>query len=144
MFSNPFQWSEATTSNDRSVVVEVFHRGVRLLLTGDLERDGEAAYCNANNCDVDVVKVGHHGSKTSSTPAFVSQTSAVLAIVSAGRNNRFGHPHASVVKRWECHGTEVMTTQHGVIDLRFEGNGRFHVRQPKHVRRRRNLLKCIE
>ena len=51
------------------------------------------------NLNVDVLKVGHHGSKTSTTDAFINQLSPQLAFVSVGENNHYGHPHADVIDR---------------------------------------------
>ncbi len=58
----------------------------------------------------DVVVVGHHGSRNSSTPAFVASTGARLALVSAGYGNRFGHPHPEVVARWRAAGADLRVT----------------------------------
>ncbi len=64
----------------------------------------------------DVVVVAHHGSGGSSSPAFVRATAARLALVSAGHGNRFGHPRAEVVRRWQRAGAEVLTSaQSGAV-----------------------------
>ncbi len=70
----------------------------------------------------DVVKVAHHGSKTSSTDAFVSATNPRLAIISVGQDSMFGHPHAEVVERWKQAGAEVLTTgKCGMITVKTDG-----------------------
>ena len=69
------------------------------------------------------MKVGHHGSHTSSTEAFVEALRPRLAIVSAGVGNRFGHPHDDVIERYALHGSRVMRTDHdGGIVLRTDGH----------------------
>ena len=60
----------------------------------------------------DVVVVAHHGSGGSSSSGLVSATGARLALVSAGHGNRFGHPRADVVRRWQRSGAEVLSTEH--------------------------------
>jgi competence protein ComEC len=72
------------------------------------------------NCDI--VKVAHHGSRTSSIEAFVNSTRPSLAIISVGRNSIFGHPNKEVVERWRASGAEVMTTgQKGTIMVVTDG-----------------------
>jgi len=69
-----------------------------------------------------VVKVAHHGSRTSSTSEFVDATDAEYAVISVGRRSRFGHPHREVVDRWSASGTKVMTTgEGGMISLSTDG-----------------------
>ena len=67
--------------------------GKRWLFTGDLGQDGEKEIANNFNLKVDYFKLGHHGSKTSSNPEFLQKISPSEVFISAGRNNRFGHPH---------------------------------------------------
>jgi len=94
-----------------------------ILMTGDVEREGEAAILGANNnlCS-DVVKVPHHGSRTSSTEALVTATHPRLAIISVGLTSMFGHPTKEVVDRWRASGAEVMTTgKKGTITVSTDG-----------------------
>ncbi|MEK7541693.1 MAG: MBL fold metallo-hydrolase, partial [Patescibacteria group bacterium] len=68
------------------------------------------------------LKVGHHGSKTSSTEEFLKAVSPGVAVVSAGRKNRYGHPHPEVVERLKRFGIRVRRTdQEG--DIRMESDG---------------------
>ena len=70
-----------------------------------------------------IVKVAHHGSKTSSIDAFVTATRPQLAIISVGRTSMFGHPNKEVVERWRSNGAEVMTTgQRGTITVITDGH----------------------
>jgi competence protein ComEC len=102
-------------------VLKLKFRDRSILLTGDIEKKGEAALIGSDlTCDV--VKVPHHGSKTSSTATFVSATNPRLAIISVGRDSMFGHPHAEVVERWKQSGAEVLTTgQSGMITVTTDG-----------------------
>jgi len=71
---------------------------------------------------VDVIKVAHHGSQTSSTDDFVSAARPKFAIISVGQNSMFGHPHREVVERWERKGAAVLTTgQSGMITVTTDG-----------------------
>jgi len=75
----------------------------------------------------DVIKVAHHGSKTSSTEGFVVATKPQLAVISVGRNSRFGHPHREVVERWQANGATVLTTGHsGTITISTDGHDLSH------------------
>ena len=71
----------------------------------------------------DVVKVAHHGSKTSSTEAFVAATHARLAIISVGLTSPFGHPRPEVVERWRASGAQILTTgERGTITISTDGH----------------------
>ena len=117
-------WPQAAGShstNDDSVVLKVKFRNRSILLTGDIEKKAETALV-ATELRADVVKVPHHGSKTSSTAAFVSATNPRFAIISVGRDSMFGHPHAEVVERWKRAGAEALTTgQCGTITVKTDG-----------------------
>jgi competence protein ComEC len=109
-----------STNND-SVVLKIQYRQHSILLTGDIEKKAEAALITSA-LKADVVKVPHHGSKTSSTAAFVSATKPRFAIVSVGIDSMFGHPHAEVVERWRASGAEVLTTgECGMISVTTDG-----------------------
>jgi competence protein ComEC len=105
------------TRNDDSVVLALGFGSRRFLLTGDLEAAGEAQLPLGA---VDVVKVPHHGSRTSSTAAFIAATSPRIAIVSAG--NRYGHPHSDVLARYREAGALLLRTDRdGAVDVATDG-----------------------
>ena len=109
--------------NDRSLVLRLQYGAVRLLLTGDIERATED-WLLAQGVDVraDILKVPHHGSKTSTTPAFVQQVRPRVGIISTGANNPFGHPHAQTLDTLAQQGVEVWRTDlHGAITLTSDG-----------------------
>ena len=99
--------------NDNSLVVDRALRGRTFLFAGDLEAEGEEALVAAGIADVDVVKVAHHGSRTSSSPAFVAATRPELAVISCGVANAFGFPSPGVVDRWREAGARVERTDVG-------------------------------
>lgn len=95
--------------NDRSLVILARHGEVSFLLTGDLEAAGEAAL---EVGAVTVLKASHHGSDTSSTPAFVERTKPRHVVFCVGRRNRFHFPREDVVTRWleagaRCYRTDL-------------------------------------
>ena len=93
--------------NEDSVVVDVAFGEVHLLLSGDTTGEAERALEAPSSW---VVKVPHHGSRTSSSAELVSMTGARLAIVSCGARNPFGHPSAEAVARWQKGGALVLRT----------------------------------
>jgi competence protein ComEC len=95
--------------NDRSCVLRVQAGPHVLLLTGDIEHAAERALLEQGGLDaVDVLLVPHHGSRTSSTTAFVRATRPRWALVPSGHRNRWGFPKPDVVERWESAGAEVL------------------------------------
>jgi len=99
----------AARGNDSSCVLSVTAGAATLLVTGDVERLGERALLT-QPIGADVVIVPHHGSATSSSPAFVAAVGASHAIVSAGFANRWGFPRPEVRQRWEQSGAVVVVT----------------------------------
>jgi competence protein ComEC len=113
---------EASTNND-SVVLQLQFGERSILLTGDIEKSAERSLTALpQQLRADVVKVPHHGSKTSSTDNFVLATKPSFAIISVGRNSMFGHPHKEVVDRWQSIGATVLTTGNsGTITISTNG-----------------------
>jgi competence protein ComEC len=92
---------------------------VGFLLTGDVEGDGLRTL---RVPDVDVVKVPHHGSRSTSPPAFVRAASPRLALVSVGAHNPFGHPDAGVLERYRRAGALVLRTDRdGALEVVTDG-----------------------
>jgi competence protein ComEC len=101
----------AGSGNDGSLVVRLEALGGRVLFTGDVETSGESILCDdGQDLAADIVKVPHHGSRTSSTPRLVSATGASHAVVSVGATNRFGHPDPGVLERWQAGGAQIWRT----------------------------------
>ena len=84
--------------NDNSIVIYANLKGINLLLMGDAGLDTELELIkNYNLEDIDILKVGHHGSNTSSGKYFINTTNPRYSIISVGKNNRYNHPHDSVL-----------------------------------------------
>jgi competence protein ComEC len=109
----------AHTGNDASVVLRLTAYGTTVLFTGDIERAGEEQLLSRSlPSPVDVLKVAHHGSSTSSSPALLAAAKPRSAVISAGRNNRYGHPSPVVVKRLMDTGADVYRTDlQGAVTL---------------------------
>jgi len=102
--------SEGSTANNASVTLLVETHGIRMLLTGDMEPEAQEAFRRAlPDLRVDVLKVPHHGSRHQS-PEFLTGLGARLALVSAGVDNRHGHPAVDVLHLLEEAGTTVRRT----------------------------------
>ncbi|MEQ9503645.1 MAG: DNA internalization-related competence protein ComEC/Rec2 [Deltaproteobacteria bacterium] len=98
------------SENDASIVLEIALGERRVLLTGDIEADAEARLLEGRDVRADVVKAPHHGSRTSSTEPFVAAVGAEHVVFTVGHRDRFGHPHAEVVERWQEAGARVWRT----------------------------------
>ncbi len=103
---------EAEGDNATSCVLRVSAKGRRVLLTGDIEAPQEALLleADANALRSEVLVVPHHGSHTSSTPAFLAAVAPSVAVIQAGERNRYGHPHQDVVSRYQAMGIPLVQT----------------------------------
>lgn len=91
---------EALDVNNFSVVSRLIYNNFELLLTGDIEKSIENKLVKSGlDLQSDVLKIAHHGSKTSTTEDFLKAVSAVLAIIEVGKDNKYGHPHQEVLDR---------------------------------------------
>lgn len=112
--------------NNLSCVLQIEAGGRRMLLTSDIEAADEAALLarHAQRLPADAMLVPHHGSKTSSTPNFIEAVGAKDVIIPVGYRNRFGHPKAEVVARYEEAGATIWRTDRdGALRLRLAGDG---------------------
>ncbi|MGC5328482.1 DNA internalization-related competence protein ComEC/Rec2 [Brevibacillus sp. SYSU BS000544] len=107
------------TGNDASVVLLLSAYGKRILFTGDLERTGEQQLIRRGGLPVvDILKAGHHGSKTSSSQELLDAVLPKTAVISVGRQNRYGHPHEEVLERFSAMKTKVFRTdEEGAITV---------------------------
>ena len=95
--------------NDNSLVLRLTYGEHAILFTGDIEAHAEAALiARGARLRADVLKVAHHGSRTSSSDAFLRAVSPTLAVISAGAVNPFGHPHSEVLERLRKHNARVI------------------------------------
>jgi competence protein ComEC len=116
--------TEPKKSNDFSVTLRVLHHGKPvLLLTGDIEEGAERAIlAGGGDVHAGILKVPHHGSRTSSSTGFLLAVSPELAVASVGADNPFGHPHQDIVERYATLGISLRTTAHeGAISFILPG-----------------------
>ena len=97
--------------------------GKKFLFSGDLDRADERAVIKKYpSVQADIVKLGHHGSKTASDPQYLSRLHPQLAIISAGRQNRYGHPNQETIQTLKRIGCPFMSTQNrGMITYQYWG-----------------------
>jgi competence protein ComEC len=112
-----------TPKNNDSLVLRVRYGRHAFLLCGDVERQIEGSMLDAGESPrADVLKVAHHGSRTSSTDEFLSAVAPAFAIVSAGFENSYGHPNPDVLDRLERHRAVILRTDlDGLITIRSDG-----------------------
>lgn len=107
--------------NDHSIVLELGYGARRALFMGDAEQAAESALVPQLR-QVDVLKVGHHGSRTSSSIALMQKARPQWAVISCGARNRFGHPHQQTLDRLSTYGvTQLRTDTVGVVRLSTDG-----------------------
>ncbi|MBN1239017.1 MAG: DNA internalization-related competence protein ComEC/Rec2 [Gammaproteobacteria bacterium] len=127
-----FSWR----GNESSCVLKITTRHGSVLIPGDAESRAERELALRPDVAADVVVIGHHGSRTSSTPAFVAATGARHALASAGHANRWGFPAAEVVRRWRDAGARLwVTADEGAVEVRLR-DGRIELGGQRRARLR--------
>ena len=117
--------SDETKENNESMVVRLAYRGAAILFTGDIEAKGERELI-ATDADLrsPILKVPHHGSKTSSSPELLAAVHPQVAVISLGYHNRFHFPANAVVERYREAGASVlMTGESGQVSARVGRRG---------------------
>jgi competence protein ComEC len=111
-------------SNDTSLVAKLIYGNTAFLLTGDAPRKIEdyLVALDGDSLDIDVLKVGHHGSKTSTSDTLLGFASPEYAIISAGKDNRYGHPHQETIEKLLRFDVRVLeTAKLGTIVFESDG-----------------------
>ncbi|MBH38089.1 DNA internalization-related competence protein ComEC/Rec2 [bacterium] len=109
------------SKNNQSLIFKVSKAPYSMLFTGDIEEKTEYSLLknNSHNLKSTLLKVGHHGSKTSSSKIFLKAINPAHSIISAGKNNRYNHPHPSVISRLKHYGKIWRTDQAGAIIIKL-------------------------
>jgi len=112
LFDKNLKALSGKSTNDRSGFFKLVYGNTSFLFTGDLEKRMEKFYSSKyrNFLDSDVLKVGHHGSKTSSSQIFLEYVTPELSLISAGFKNKFGHPSKEIVERLKNTGSSIYRT----------------------------------
>lgn len=130
---------ERGAGNDGSLVVQATVHGRSVLLTGDIEKSAEARLVAASPEALrsHILKVAHHGSKTSTGAPWLRRVQPRLALISSGVDNRYGHPTSEVLQRLRREGTVVLRTDRsGIIGLRWSARGPLEIALPASPRPR--------
>ena len=100
--------------NNNSLVCKMIYKDTSILFTGDIEEIAEnqilEKYKNSEILKSDILKVGHHGSKTSTIPKFLEKVNPRIALIGVGENNKFGHPSNEVIQRLKDIGVKIYRT----------------------------------
>jgi competence protein ComEC len=125
VLSPPADYAAKTPGNNDSLAFRIAYGARSFLLTGDMERPMEQRLLDDQMLThADVLKVGHHGSKTSTTEPFLEAVSPTVAVISAGYGNSFGHPHRDILARLvERHAAILRTDLDGLVTIRTDGRG---------------------
>ncbi len=108
--------------NNNSLVFKIMYKNFSVLFTGDIEEIAERRILNlyADKLKADILKVAHHGSKTSSIDEFIKAVSPRIALIGVGKDNNFGHPNEEVIQRLEKYNIKIYRTDlDGEIDLKI-------------------------
>lgn len=121
-------------TNTASVVLKLIYKGKSFLFTGDSPQSIEKYLVKTlgERLNVDVLKLGHHGSRTSSSELFLGFTSPEYAVASVGKNNRYGHPHKEVLDLLKKLGINLLRTdKQGTIIFKSDGTGELQMTTDK-------------
>ena len=115
--------------NNNSLVFKLVYKDFSIMFTGDIEEEAEKAILeqysnNINKLQANILKIAHHGSKTSTTENFLKTISPKIALIGVGKNNNFGHPNEQVIERLKENGVKVYRTDtDGEISIVVNRNG---------------------
>jgi competence protein ComEC len=115
----------SAAKNDDSLVLRLRHQERAILLPGDAEKEAEREMLSENNQDelqADVLKIGHHGGRNSTTPDFLAAVKPRLGIISDGEDSAYGHPSAELLARLANAGVRVLRTDRdGAVHILMDG-----------------------
>lgn len=120
--------------NNNSIVCKLYYKSFSMLFTGDIEKIAEEAileeYKNTSKLQSTVLKVAHHGSKSSSIEEFIDMVRPKVAVIGVGKGNRYGHPSDVVLKRLENFNIKIYRTDYnGEISIFVDWNGRVRIKK---------------
>ena len=108
-------------ANNASIVAQLIYGQLEFLLTGDIEKEIEQRLVNQGmDLESDVLKIAHHGSKTSSNYNFIKAVNPKISVISVGENNRYKHPHSEVLERLK-NSIIYRTDKNGDIEILSDG-----------------------
>lgn len=122
--------------NNNSIIAKFIYRDVSMIFTGDIEKEAESEilkiYGETNILNADILKVAHHGSKTSSTNEILNQITPKISLIGVGENNQFGHPDPEVLNRLQKIKSKIYRTdKDGEIIINIKSKGRIKLKIEK-------------
>lgn len=120
---------EPDNVNDDSVMLRLVYADTKILLSGDAEIEEEKnVLLTSNDISTNVLKAGHHGSRTSSTVEYLEAAHPEYAVISAGVNNQYHHPHPETLQKYDARGiTTFRTDLLGTIEMVFDERGLLNI-----------------
>lgn len=120
--------------NNNSLVMKLTYNNFTMLFTGDIEKIAEEEIINkyekTNRLSSTIIKIAHHGSKTSSIQEFINLAKPQIALIGVGKNNNFGHPNDEVLKRLEQQKSKIYRTdQMGEISININSKGKIKIKK---------------
>lgn len=114
--------------NNNSIVAKFTSNNISMLFTGDIEEVAEERICelyeDTNKLESSIIKIAHHGSKSSSTEKFLNLVKPRIAFIGVGKDNNFGHPASNVIQRIRKYTNIIYRTdESGEIEIKFNKNG---------------------
>jgi beta-lactamase superfamily II metal-dependent hydrolase len=128
----PKGWQYSDNPNNNSIVLKIIYNKISFLFTGDAEDDAEYSMIDSKaDLNSTILKVPHHGSDTSSCDAFLDAVNPLVAVISVGKNNKFGHPAPSTLARYLQRGIKLYRTDlNGTIEIVTDGE-KFKIKTQK-------------
>lgn len=121
--------------NNNAIVCNLHYKDFSMLFTGDIEEIAEQQIIelyskNKNMLRANILKVGHHGSKTSSTSKFINIVKPQIAVIGVGENNKFGHPSDVILKRLNNLNCNIFRTDlNGEISIEIDKKGKYKIKK---------------
>lgn len=113
--------------NNNAIVSKITYYNFKMLFTGDIEELAEKSILN-EDLKADLLKVGHHGSKTSTTQEFLDKINPKIALIGVGKNNKFGHPSNDVIQRLKDKNVKIYRTDmNGEINISVSKQGKINI-----------------
>jgi competence protein ComEC len=129
-----WQWAHARESNPKSCVLQIEASGERMLLTGDIDMAAERALLESVGIPTDWLQSPHHGSRSSSSMALLDRLRPKAVLISRGQGNSFGHPHPTVLARYQKYGMAIYDSADQVPFI--SSSGRFEAPRSMRLERR--------
>ena len=119
--------------NNNSIVAKINYKSFSMLFTGDIEAIAEEKileeYKNTNILKATLLKVAHHGSKTSTTEEFLYETKPKISLIGVGKNNTFGHPNRSTIEKLEAINSRIYRTdEYGEIIIKINNRLKLNIK----------------